>query len=381
MKTRTRKRATRPNAVESGEIPPPKRAASPFVKLPPGWKSGADVIDAVTSVRTCFLDFNRGVRVGGLPTRRIHTVTGKTHGGKTAFVMGLVRSFVSAGHVGGYIDAEHATPKQFAEEVLGSRLEDLDNLIALRPSSYEETFDALISFLDWVAALRAKGVRARDGSELCSIAVVDSVNKLTPKREMANLLKDGGKAADKGWGRYRANLNQALLDHLVPLLAAANCALVLIAQLRKEDGTEAWEMPHIKGGAALAFDASLIVEVDKARPMLHGDGKDAVTYGFRHRVRTWKSKVGQMDGRWDDSYFHLSNGVYVPPGLDLARDAVYVGKNLGAIKGSGSWLSWGRRRWNGEHLAVSALAKDGVLYRELFDDVSSRIDIAAGRGT
>jgi hypothetical protein len=65
-----------------------------------------------------------------------------------------------------------------------------------------------------------------------------------------------------------------------------------------------------------------------------------------------------MDGRYSDAFFHLSNGNLVPPGFDFARDAVEVGRALGLIQESGSWLSWNKTRWNGSHSAVSKLAAD-----------------------
>lgn len=386
---RTRQAKVSENPISDGSAPAPKRA----MPLPKGWSKPSEALDRVTSVRTIFPDFNRAVRRGGLPVGRITTVHGPTHGGKTAFVLGLLKSFVDGGHIGALVDAEHATGYEFAQELLGE-LEQRDNFLAMRPHSYEETIDAVDSLL-----AHARSERALN-ADLKSICVVDSINKLVPKRELQQMLKalsDEPETAARGsgkrfkkeagadqlakghWGRSRAALNQSWLDHLVPLLSAAGCALTLIAQEREEEpewGTK--PDVKIKGGAALTFDSSLLIRVSKAQPMYDGERKDENIIGFQHRVRIHKSKVGHMDGRHSDCVFHLSNGRYSPPGFDTARDALYVAKNLGVVQG-GSWVVWRRRKWQGENRAVTALSKDPQALAELLDDVHATIDKAEGR--
>lgn len=272
----------------------------------------------------------------------------------TAFVGGLIESFVSQGHIGAYVDAEHATPNEFFEELFRKPLRDVPNFIADRPKSYEETIDKVDTLLRWVADEK------KSAPDLASILVVDSINKLVPARELEKLRKEGADAIDKGWGRYRAAMNQAWLDHLTPMLAAADCALVVIAQERDEQ-SEGWgyqEEFKVKGGAALLFDASMVMRVSKGSPIKEGEGKDAKIYGFRHRVRIWKSKVAHMDGRYTDVAFHLSNGSLTPAGFDVARDLLHVGRAVGVVEAAGSWLSFSKRRWQGEQRAILGIAED-----------------------
>lgn len=378
-------------------IPPPALAPrSAFSSLPKDWAQAGEVLDRVTAVPTIFPDFNRATTVGGLPVRRIHTVHGPTHGGKTAFILGLLRSFVDLGHAAAYIDAEHATPKEFANECFGQDIDGIPNLFASRPKTYEETITKVDSFLAWVARERAGDPDAKEKAKriparpnLCSIIVVDSINKLTPARELANILAADGeiKAGKGGKGngadelakghhaRYRAALNQAWLDHLVPLLAKANCALVLIAQERDDD-VDAFEMKDIvkvKGGAALLFDASLLVRVMKAYPVrVSASDKESPICGFAHRARLWKNKVGHMTGRYSDCVFNLSNGALIAPGFDMARDAVTVGQSIGIVKESGgAWLTWKRNRWQGVNKAVVGLSAKPELLAELMAEVNA----------
>jgi RecA/RadA recombinase len=381
------------NAIELDSIPPPVAEKKGFrtfseQKPPGGWSQAGEALDRVRAVPTIFRDFNRATRVGGLPLRRIVTVHGPTHGGKTAAVAGFLRSFVEQNHAAAYVDAEHATDLTFFDELFECRCEDLPNFFAKRPKSYEETIDAADNFLDWMITER----RARIGhyakskkpvppdEDLAGLLVIDSLNKLVPAREMERLKKDGGEAIDKGWGRLRAAFNQAFLDHIVPLLGKAETCLVVMVQERDDDDLETWEMPTLKGGKASQYDASLIVRVMKGSEVKRGEKESRESFGFKHRLRIWKSKVGHMDGRWTDAAFHMSNGELVPPGFDLARDALELGRELGFIEGDG-WLSWRRldtnrvTRWQGAHNAVLALTKDPVALAALFTQIDQAISV------
>ena len=348
-----------------------------------GWRPAAEVLDLVTSVRTVFPDFNRAVRVGGLPVRRIHTVHGPTHGGKTAFVLGLVKSFVDRGFLAGYVDAEHALGREFAAELV-TELEHRPNFLAVRPDSYEQTIARVDAFLGRAAEVRKTFPEAK------AILVVDSINKLVPERELEKLLKQG-EITEKGakelakahHGRYRAALNQAWLDQLTPKIARADVALLLIAQERDEEDTTDFfrDSFKVKGGAALLFDASLVMRVMKATPIFlaGAEKKNDTICGFAHRVRIWKSKVGHMDGRHTDAAFHLSNGRLIPAGLDTARDAFKVGTELGIVKSSESWFSYGGRRIQGQNKVIEWLHGNPARLASLLDEIGTALDRRAGR--
>lgn len=379
-----RKKSDAAAAVEASDdpvardsAPPPKRAGIP---LPKGWKRAEDALDRIEAVSTIFPDFNRATGCGGLPVNRMHTVHGPTHGGKTGFVIGLLKSFLDGGHAGAYIDAEHSTPLEFAEELLGE-LRSYPDFFGMRPETYEETIGSVNSFLKTMTEFR------QDNPEKKSIVVVDSINKLTPARELKAVLKSGGDEVAKGHaGRYRAAVNQAWLNHLSPRLKAAGCAMVFIAQER-DNGDEPWAADggvEIKGGQALSFDASLLIRISKALPIRdpstakkEGDKGDII--GFQHRIRIYKSKVGHMDGAFTDGVFHFSNGKQTPPGFDIQRDALYVGKRLGLVQVSGSWLSWRKHRWQGEMRAAAWLAEHTAVRVELLAAIEEKLAAARVR--
>lgn len=410
MKTRGSAKAASKNVVEAGATPPPQRPRSRFSGVPAGLRVATQVLDTVKSVRTIYPDFDRRIRVGGLPVRRIHTVHGPTHGGKTAYVIGLIASFLAGGHPVLYIDAEFSTPlefvRQLVEQVLGRKLEEVDGFFVERPKSYEDIITKVDEFLKWMVA------QVANDPDLCCLIVVDSINKLTPKRELEQMLADlrqagkgeeggeqkksyggrgkkSGDAINKGWGRVRAGLNQAWLDHLTPLLHAANCAFVPIAQERDDDGDEkAWEKDMmdtyaVKGGRALLFDASCVIRITKVKAIRENPSVEgSPIIAWEHRARIWKSKVGAMDGRHTDTTFHLQ----LSGGFDLTRDLVDTAKDLGVISLSGSWYSWmpkGRAkgvRKQGLPQMSALLTSDRELLLTLQAQVSEAIDKESGRG-
>lgn len=365
-----KKTAVSEDPVALGSVPAPRQV----VPLPKGWKRAEDALDRVEAVSTIFPDFNRATRCGGLPINRMHVVHGQTHGGKTAFVIGLMKSFLDGDHVAAYVDAEHSTPQEFAEELLGD-LRLRDRFFGSRPDTYEDTIDGVKEFLKMMTELRQKSPQTK------SIVVIDSINKLTPERELANVLRQGGKEVSKGHaGRYRAAVNKSWLDHLSPRLKPAGCAMVFIAQERDGSEDEPWAADggvEIKGGQSLSFDASLLIRVSKAEPMRDPstatDKKKGEIIGFQHRARIYKSKVSHMDGDRSDCVFHLSNGKQTPPGFDVQRDALHVARNLGLVTVSGSWLSFRKHRWQGEMKAAQWLADHSSVTVEMLASIEQRL--------
>lgn len=359
------------DAVEADKLPLPKSKAIP---LPKGWQRAADALDRIEVVSTIFPDFNRATRCGGLPVNRMHTIHGQTHGGKSAFVLGLIKSFLDGGHAAAYVDAEHSTPHEFAEELMGD-LRQHPNFFGSRPDTYEDTINSVSEFLKTMAAQR------KDSPQMKCIVVIDSINKLTPQRELQNVLKSGGKEVSKGHaGRYRAAVNQAWLNHLSPRLKAAGCAMVFIAQEREASDAQPWDVDGgvaIKGGQALSFDASLLIRVSKSMPIRDSstatDTSKGDIVGFAHKVRIYKSKVSHMDGAFSDCTYHFSNGKVTPPGFDTSRDAVLVGKKLGLVQVSGAWLSWRKRRWQGEMKGAQWLANNPDRLHELLLEIEQQL--------
>jgi recombination protein RecA len=322
------------------------------------WRPAREALERVRSVRTIFPQINAGTRVGGWPIQRITVVHGESNHGKTAFVHGLGLSFLLAGHYYAYIDAEMTTPADWVEKLMG-RMAESPAFRAMRPRSYEETVDAVRAFVETIATARLKGRLPADTSALIA---VDSLRKLVPRRLMDKILKEGAgskKGSVDGMSgmaaRYKAALNSAWLDELVPLMAHTNTAMVIVGREAENDDpfSEDWKLT---GGKGLQYDSSLTCRVERGAWVKRGDE----VVGERLRVRIRKTKIAGKDNKIVDCYVHLSNGVMIPEGFDRARDVFELALKCGAIEQKGSWFSScdTGESWQGENAAVLALTED-----------------------
>lgn len=393
MRTRTKRAGAFPFPPPPAERVPAalERAALDFGAR---WAPAHEVLEPVRAVRTRFVGFNHAARVGGLPIDRITVVSGATHGGKTLFLLGLISSFLEAGHVGAFVDAEGTTPEEFAAELMGD-IRRMPRFIA--PGgvlTFETAIDAVSDLIDGVVRHRQRE------PNLCGIVVVDSVTKLAPKGEIDKVKRKHAEELTKGHhGRARAAVIQSWLDNLTPRLRGSGLAVVLVAQERDlgeetgrpagvSDGTDWTEVGvKMKGGRSLEFDSSLLARITKSEPVrLVPDDKKSPIVGWRHRVRIRKSKVAHMDGYYSEAHFHVSNGAGdTPAGFDVARDALDVGVEVGALKLDGSWYKWAparggaMRKWQGQRAALSYLTKNPGALNELVHHVSACVDAERGR--
>lgn len=328
------------------------------------WAPARDVLTEVTSVPTIFPQINAGTRVGGWPLQRVALVHGPSNHGKTILCHGLGLSFLQRGHFYQFIDAEFTTDSKWLKALMGSQL-DNPGFVAMRPESYESTVDAVTNGVETIAAARNDGDLPED---VTSLIVVDSIRKLVPQRLLKEIDKHDAASAkgsvDGMAGRaamYKAALNSAWMDQLVPQLYHTNTTLVLIA--RESENTEATGMYDPKwkltGGKAIVYDSSLVARVTRAAWVRKGKGESAQVVGERHCVDIHKTKVGGKDDKTIRTYFHTSNGALIPEGFDRARDVIEMARACGAFKLRGSHLemvSTGEV-WNGEHAAVKALTE------------------------
>ncbi len=298
-------------------------------------------------------------------------VHGPSSHGKTTLTLGLIRSFLRRQSLALLVDAERTTPMDWVGTMLGPEA-DSPLFHAIRPRSYEETRARVREYLMLVEATRKEGGLPEDATAL---VVVDSIRKLVPE-DMFNKIakaKDGIDGKGGRAGMIKAAMNAAWMDELVPLLEDTRTAMVVIARETEDPDADPWAKRagndyKIGGGAALYYDSSLVMRVERERFVAekvskeeYADGKRGKVYGERHRVTIHKTKVAGRQDKVTVGYFHTSNGVLVPVGFDLARDLVDLGSQLGVIKKSGTWLQWGRSRWQGEHAAVRKLTADPEL--------------------
>jgi RecA/RadA recombinase len=342
------------------------------------FRPASEVLTRVRAVPTVFPQFDHATRVGGFPIERITLLHGPSGHGKTALAIGFLRSFLEHAHLATLIDAERTTPINWLETAMGEHARS-PVFFAERPRTYEETRAKVRDFCNTLRNLRDAGKVHEDTSAL---VVVDSIRKLVPKDIFDRIMKveEERKAGDKSEklrdrsAQLKAQANAAWTDELVPLLEEAGAAMLIIARETINPDADVWDKRRgedylVGGGTSLVYDASLELRVERASYVYErdkGSGIDrGAVIGERHVITIKKTKVaaGQED-RQTLCYFHTSRGTIagIPEGFDRARDVIDLGKRLGLAKSAGSWIKWGRSKWQGELAAVRALhAKPDLL--------------------
>lgn len=357
------------------------------------WRPACEELTCVRSVPTRFIQFDRATRVGGFPIQRITTVHGPSNQGKSLFAIGLIGSFLALNHSASLVDAEYTTPFDWIEKLIGD-LAQHPAFVAQRPDNYEQTVNAVREYCNVIMHAREEKLIPDDTSGL---VVVDSIRKLIPKNLMDEVIKIGKETGKKGvemltgrTGQLKAQMNQAWLDELVPLLGKTNTAVLLIAREFDKEGAGADDRKYdnawaVAGGRGLIFDASLVMRITRAGYVYKGSGEDKVVIGERHKVKIWKTKVEEKEGKYTECFFHTSNGVFQPYGFDPARDVLELATQYKIVEQSGSWFSYdGSRLGQGENQVVKSLNENPPLLSEIETKVRSRFtadeDLPGGYG-
>lgn len=329
---------------------------------------------------TIFSSFNRASVIGGAPIRCTYVVHGKAGGGKTAFAVGLVNSFTRLGHFAGYIDAEHAVDKKWFLQ-LGA---DPEAILFEQPDTFEET----IALVDkWTLNFKKGKAEGHIPQDKAFIIVVDTIHKLVPKRELAQLLASGPSDTknekkiteniDKGWGRLRANLISVWIDKMTPIVGKNDIAFVMLAhehELQTQGGN--WNDPEykVKGGQALLFEAMVRVRVTPGSPVMYqtkNGGK--IEVGHTSNFTVEKNKVGYPH---EAGVFFTSNGKGPAPiGFDLAREAFTEGVRRGVITLTGAWYNLpDGTKHQGEEQTLAHLRDNPDGYQALYDALLIKSD-------
>lgn len=361
---------------------------SAYAEVASGFKAvrpAASVIRQVEAVPTIFPDFDDAVKVGGWPLARVGLIHGPSAEGKSPMLIGIMRSFVEAGHFANFGDFERATPEQWARALMGPVAWEHPAFGAVPPTvhTYE---DVRVMHRQWAESI----ANAREAGKLptgtTGVFGIDSIRKLLPKNiwdELAKASKSdalekqvaetktvngrkkkqGGRygAKPKGQdgaggraGQIKAHHLSVWFDELVPLLAATNTSMVIIT--RETDNLEAeWNEDTFKiaGGKSLLYESSLWIRVTSSPVIVEEDGGVRDLVGTRHSVGIRRSKVSARANKVDHCCFHTSNGKVTPLGFDRARDLFELGRKNGVIELSGSFYKILDRKAQGEAKALA----------------------------
>lgn len=268
-------------------------------------------------IPTGSIALDRALGIGGFPRGRIVEIYGPESSGKTTVALHAVANAQKVG-IAAYIDTEHALDPKYARD-LGV---DVDNMLISQPDTAEEVFE--------IAELLI------DSGEL-SILVIDSIAACVPRRELE------GDYGDSNVGLMARLMSQAMRK-LVAKVSEKNVLLICINQIRYKIGVMFGSPETTTGGQALKFYASQRLDVRRIETEKTG----AESTGNRTKVKIIKNKLAAP---MKIAEFSLEFGV----GISRHAELVDLAVDLGLIKKSGSWMTYGEQRWQGRANAIAGL--------------------------
>jgi recombination protein RecA len=293
--------------------------------------------DPANVVSTGSLSLDLALGVGGLPKGRIVEIYGPESSGKTTIATHVMAEAQKKGGFVGFIDAEHAFDKAYAEN-LGV---NVDDLIISQPDYGEQALEI---------ADRMICTGAFD------VVVVDSVAALVPKGEL------DGEMGDSKMGLHARLMSQALRK-LTASVSKNNTLLVFINQLREKIGVMFGNPETTTGGNALKFYASVRLDVRRsiAAANLIKEGEEAV--GHPVTVKVIKNKIAPP---FKKAEFNIIFG----QGIDRDGEVLDAAVQLEIIKKSGSWFSYENSKIGQGKAAVIQLLKDND---ELKEEITQKV--------
>ena len=299
-------------------------------------KLGDNAIENVPVIPSGSIGLDVALGVGGYPRGRVIEIYGPESSGKTTLAIHAIAEAQKAGGIAAFIDAEHAFDRFYAKK-LGV---DIENLYISQPDNGEQ-------------ALEIADHLIRSGA--IDIIVIDSVAALTPKSEIE------GEMGDSKVGLQARLMSQALRK-LTANINRTQTTCFFINQLREKIGVMFGNPETTTGGNALKFYASIRLDIRRIGQLKEGEE----VQGNRTRVKVVKNKLAPP-------FRKVEFDILYGQGISKTGELIDLGVDLGLVKKSGSWFSYGDTRLGQGRDAVKNLLRDNP---ELSEELEAKIKAA-----
>ena len=304
-------------------------------------KMGDSAIESVEIIPSGSLTLDLALGVGGYPRGRIVEIYGPESSGKTTLAIHAIAEVQKQGGIAAIVDAEHAFDRFYAES-LGV---DTENLLISQPDNGEQALEIADNLI-------------RSGA--IDLIVIDSVAALTPRAEIE------GEMGDSKVGLQARLMSQALRK-LTASISRTHCTAIFINQLREKIGVMFGNPETTTGGNALKFYASVRLDIRRSSQIKVGDE----VIGNSTKVKVVKNKVAPP---FRKAEFDIMYGA----GISKTGEIIDMGVDLGIVKKSGSWFSYGETKLGQGRDAVKQLLSDNP---ELAEELETKIKAAIAEKT
>lgn len=296
-------------------------------------KMSSKKVDEVPVIPSGSITIDQALGIGGYPKGRVIEIFGPESSGKTTLAIHAIAEAQKAGGIAAFIDAEHAFDSAYARK-LGV---DIDELLISQPDNGEQALEIADHLIR---------------SSAIDIVVIDSVAALTPKAEIE------GEMGESKMGLQARLMSQALRK-LTASISKTRTVCIFINQLRDKIGVVYGNPETTTGGNALKFYASVRIDIRKASVIKDGEEQ----LGARAKVKIVKNKLAPPFRRAE---FDIMYG----EGISKIGEIIDLGVDLGILKKSGSWFSYGERKIGQGGDSVKELLKSDEALR---DEIEAKV--------